>query len=204
MYVALVEWVTKNVPPPPSSYPRVSDGTLVAADAAHMGWPAIPGVPGPDGVVNPVLEYDYGPGFRYNDDSGVISNVPPPVTRVIAPLVPKVDADGNEIAGIKSLLMSMPLGTYTGWNPIPRGALKGREQSLGAGYIPFARTREERLSTTDPRRSIEERYPSLAHYRAGAMAHAKDLVARRLLLQEDADRLLKQLESDMVATGLLK
>jgi hypothetical protein len=204
LYVALVEWVTKNVPPPPSAYPRVSDGTLVAADAAHMGWPAIPDVPAPDGVVNPVLEYDYGPGFRYNDDSGVIVNVPPAVTRAIAPLVPKVDADGNEIAGIKSLLLSMPLGTYTGWNPIPRGALKGRERSLAAGYIPFARTREERLSKKDPRSSIEERYPSLAQYRSGALAHATDLVTRRLLLKEDADRLLKQLESDMVASGLLK
>jgi len=204
LFVALVEWVTKNVPPPPSAYPRISDGTLVAADAAHMGWPAIPDVPGPDGVVNPVLEYDYGPGFRYNDDSGVIRNVPPPVRRAITPLVPKVDADGNEIAGIKSLLMSMPLGTYTGWNPIPRGALKGRQRSLAAGYIPFARTREERLSKKDPRLSIEERYPSLAQYRAGAVARAKDLVARRLLLQEDADRLLNQLESDMVASGLLR
>jgi hypothetical protein len=100
--------------------------------------------------------------------------------------------------------MSMPLGTYTGWSPIARGALKGRERSLAAGYIPFARTREERLSKKDPRPSIEERYPSLAHYRSGAAAHAKDLVARRLLLQEDADRLLTQLESDMVASGLLK
>jgi hypothetical protein len=57
LYVALVAWVTKDVPPP-SAYPRVSDGTLVAADAAHMGWLAIPDVPAPDGVRNPVLEYD--------------------------------------------------------------------------------------------------------------------------------------------------
>lgn len=204
LYVALVEWVTKNVSPPPSAYPRVSDGTLVPADAAHMGWPAIPDAPRPDGVLNPVLDYDYGPDFRYNDDSGVITNVPPPVTRVITTLVPKVDSDGNEIAGVKSLLMSMPLGTYTGWNPIARGALKGRERALAAGYIPFARTRAERLANNDPRPSIEERYPSLAQYRSAALAHANDLVARRLLLKEDADRLLTQLDGDMEASGLLK
>jgi hypothetical protein len=100
--------------------------------------------------------------------------------------------------------MSMPLGTYTGWSPVPRGALKGRQRSLAAGYIPFVRTREERLSKKDPRPSIEERYPSLAHYRSGAAAHVKALVARRLLLEEDADRLLKQVDSDMVSSGLLK
>jgi hypothetical protein len=204
LYVALVDWVTKDLAPPASAYPRVADGTLVPADAAHMGWPSIPGVPRPDGVVNPVLDYDFGPGFRFNDDSGVIANVPPPVKRVILPLVPKVDADGNEIAGIKSLLLSVPLGTYTGWNPIPRGALMGRERSLAAGYAPFARTRAERLASGDPRPSVEERYPNLAQYRAAAAARARDLVAQRLLLQEDADRLLDQLDRDMASTGLLK
>ena len=125
LYVALVDWVVKNTPPPPSEYPRVGDGTLVPNTSAAMGWPAIPNAPRPDGVVNPVLDYDYGPAYRYNDNSGVIANVPPPIRRVIPTLVPKVDADGNEIAGVRSLLMRMPLGTYTGWNPIPSGAAEG-------------------------------------------------------------------------------
>src|SRR6185503_1905279 len=42
LYIALVDWVVKNTAPPPSVYPRVSDGTLVAATSATMGWPAIP------------------------------------------------------------------------------------------------------------------------------------------------------------------
>jgi hypothetical protein len=126
LYVALVDWVVKNTPPPPSAYPRVADGTLVPATSAAMGWPAIPNVPRPDGVVNSALDYDYGSTFRYNDSSGVIANVPPRIKGVIPTLVPKVDADGNEIAGVRSLLIRMPLGTYTGWNPIPSGALKGR------------------------------------------------------------------------------
>ena len=99
--------------PPPSVYPRVGDGTLVPNTSAAMGWPAIPHTPRPDGVVNPVLDYDYGSAFRFNDNSGVITNVPPPIRRVIPTLVPSVDADGNEVAGVRSLLMRMPLGTYT-------------------------------------------------------------------------------------------
>src|ERR1019366_6492058 len=60
LYVALVDWVVKNTPPPPSAYPNLNDGTLVAATSAAMGWPAIPNAPKPDGVVNPMLDYDYG------------------------------------------------------------------------------------------------------------------------------------------------
>ena len=154
LYVAMVEWVTKGMPPPASRYPKVSDGTLVEATSAAMGWPNIPNSPKPDGVMNSVLDYDYGPQFRYNDGSGVITNVPPPIKQVIPTLAPKVDADGNEIAGIKSLLMRVPLGTYTAWNPIATGPLKGREASLSAGLCPVREDqgrapRERRFAPVD-------------------------------------------------------
>jgi len=204
LYVALVDWVVNNVPPPPSAYPRVGDGTLVPGTSAAMGWPAIPDAPRPDGVVNQVLDYDYGSAFRYNDNSGVIANVPPPIRRVIPTLVPRVDRDGNEIAGVRSLLMRMPLGTYTGWNPIPSGALKGRERSLAGGYVLFAKTRAERLATGDPRLSIQERYPSLWSYYSSAVSQADALVKQRFLLPEDAVRLLTQPLSDMEASRLLE
>ena len=203
LYVALVDWVVKDIAPPPSVYPRVGDGTLVANTSAAMGWPDLPNAPRPDGVVNPALDYDYGPQYRYNDNSGVMAHVPPPIRRVIPTLVPTVDRDGNEIAGVRSLLMRVPLGTYTGWNPIPGGALKGRERSLAGGYVPFARTRAERLAAGDPRLSIEERYPSLRSYHASATAQADALVKERFLLPEDAARLLKQLLSDLETSGLL-
>jgi hypothetical protein len=203
LYVALVEWVVKGTLPPPSVYPRVSDGTLVAATSAAMGWPDIPNAPKPDGVVNSVLDYDFGPGYRYNDSSGVMANVPPPIKRVIPTLVGKVNADGNEVAGLKSVLLQVPLGTYTGWNPIASGPLKGRERSLAGGYIPFAKTKAERLASGDPRLSIEERYPNLWAYYAAAAAAAADLVKQRLLLPEDAVRLLKQLLTDMETSKLL-
>lgn len=192
LYVALVDWVTKGTVPPPSAYPRLSDKTLVPATAAAMGWPEIPGVASPDGVVNPVLDYDYGPDYRYNDNSGVITNVPPPIKRVVRMLAPKVDRDGNDVAGAKSLLLRVPLGTYTGWDPITSGALKGRERQLAAGYVPFARTKAERIATGDPRLSIEERYPSAWQYVAEAARQADELVRLRLLLPEDATRLMAQ------------
>ena len=203
LYVALVDWVVKGTLPPASVYPRVTDGTLVPATSAAMGWPNIPKTPKPDGVVNSLLDYDFGPQYRYNDSSGVITNVPPSVKRVIPTLVPKVDADGNDVAGVKSLLFRLPLGTYTGWNPIGSGILKGRERSLAGGYIPFAKTRAERLASEDPRLSIEERYPSLQAYVAAATREAAALVADRLLLPDDAVRLLKQVVDDMQNSQLL-
>jgi len=143
--------------------------------------------------VNPVLDYDYGPGFRYNDESGVISKAPPAIRHVIPTLVPKVDADGNEMGGVPSLLQRVPLGTYTSWSPIPDGPIAGREKSLAAGYVPFARTKAERLANGDPRLSIEERYPSAAAYYAASVKQANLMVRERVLLPEDAMRLLDQM-----------
>ena len=203
LHIALVNWVTKGTPPPDSMYPKISDGTLVAATSAAMGWPNIPKTPKPDGVMNSVLDYDYGPLFRYNDGSGVISNVPPPIKRVIPTLAPKVDIDGNEIAGVKSLLFSLPLGTYTGWNPIGSGPLKGREASLSAGYIPFPKTKAERIAANDPRLSIEERYGNLYTYYFLAIAKANDIAARGFLLPDDANLLINQLLNNIYANGIL-
>ncbi len=197
LYVALVDWVVKNTAPPPSAYPNLKDGTLVAATSAAMGWPAIPHAPKPDGVINPLFDYDYGASFHYNDESGVIANVPPPIRHVVLFLVPKVDADGNEIGGVPSLLHSVPLGTYTGWNPIPSGALEGRQRSLTGGYIPFAKTKAERLATGDPRLSIEERYGSAEAYYAAAVKQADQMLKQRYLLPEDVSRLLEQIKMEL-------
>ena len=150
LHIAMIEWVRLGVLPPPSAYPRVSDGTLVPATAAALGWPNIPATPSVNGVMNPVLNLDYGPRSRMQTGPASISNVPPIIKGVIPSLAPKMDADGNEIAGVKSMLYAMPLGTYTGWNPIATGPLKGREGSLASGYVPFPRTAAERIALGDP------------------------------------------------------
>jgi hypothetical protein len=200
LYVAMVEWVTEGRKPPKSVYPNVKDRTLVKPTSAAMGWPAIPNAPTPDGVMNPVLDYDFGPLFRYNDDSGIISNSPPPIKRVIPTLGGAVDKDGNEIAGLKSILARLPLGTYTGWRPIVSGPLAGREASLAAGYIPFPKTKADRLATGDPRK---ERYTSLWMYYTHAVSEARDMIRAGLLLPDDATREMERLLTDMRASNLL-
>ena len=203
LYVAMVDWVTTGRAPPASEYPMVRNHTLVQPTSAAMGWPAIPGIPTPDGVMNPVLDYDFGPFFRYNDGSGVITNAAAPILHVSPTLAGAVDKDGNEVAGVKSILYRLPLGTYTAWRPIASGPLAGREASLAAGYHPFARTKAERMANGDPRRSIEERYANLRSYYDRAVGQACQMIAKRLLLAEDATREMARLLSDMRASNLL-
>jgi hypothetical protein len=96
------------------------------------------------------------------------------------------------------VLLEAPLGTYTAWNPIATGFLKGRIQPLGGGYIPFAKTKAERLSSGDPRPSVEERYGTHGGYVARVKAATKRLVVERFLLQVDADRLVTEAEQSNV------
>jgi hypothetical protein len=195
---ALVEWVVKDKEPPPSRYPTLMRGDLVPPGHASIGFPAIPGQPLPDGVFVPLYDYDFGAAFKYDDVSGVMAAQPPAVRQVLPQLVPKVDADGNEIAGVRSVLLEVPLGTYTGWNPLARGFFKGQIQSLGGGYIPFAKTKAQRLASGDPRLSLEERYGTHDAYVARVKDAARRQVAERFLLQEDADRLVDQAEKSAV------
>ncbi|HEX4595025.1 MAG TPA: alpha/beta hydrolase domain-containing protein [Bryobacteraceae bacterium] len=196
--VALVEWVAKGTEPPPSQYPRLDRGELVAPTQAALHSPVVPGMPLPDGIINPLFDYDLGPEFKYGDLSGAIS-VQPPVIRTILPsLVPKVDADGNETAGVPSVLHQAPLGTYLGWNVFGDGFFKGTECGLAGGYIPFAKTKAERLAAGDPRPSLEERYGTHERYVATVRTAAAKMVHDRFLLPEDADRLIAQADASDV------
>jgi hypothetical protein len=195
---ALVDWVVSDTPPPPSRYPLLAKGDLVPPGHRSTGVPVIPGQPLPDGVFVPLYDYDFGSAFKYGDVSGVMSSQPPIVRQVLPQLVPKVDADGNEIAGLRSVLLEAPLGTYTGWNPLAGGFFKGHIQALGGGYIPFAKTKAQRLASGDPRLSLEERYGTHEAYVAKVKEAAKRQVAERFLLQEDADRLVDQAEKSAV------
>ena len=195
---ALVDWVVKGTLPPPSQYPRLDRGELVAPTQAAMGFPTIPGVPLPDGILNPLYEYDFGTQFRYNDVSGVITIQPPPIRAILPTVVPKVDADGNEQTGVASVLHQVPLGTYTGWNTAASGFYKGHIRTNTGGFIPFAKTKAERLASGDPRPSLEERYGTHEKYVALVRAAAERLVRGRFLLQDDAERLIAQAEASKV------
>jgi len=195
---ALVEWVVKGTLPPPSQYPRLDRGELASPTQAALGFPTIPGVPLPDGVLTPLYEYDFGSQFHYNDVSGVMTIQPPPIRQILPTVVPKVDADGNETTGVASVLHQVPLGTYTGWNTVASGFYKGQIRTNAGGFIPFARSKAERLASGDPRPSLEERYGTHPNYVAKVRAAAERLVRGRYLLHDDADRLIAQADASKV------
>ncbi len=198
---ALVDWVVKGTPPPASQYPRFDRGELVAPTQEALGSPSIPGVPLPDGVLNPLYEYDFGPKFNARDLTGAITIQPPIVKDILPSLVPKVNADGNETAGVASVLHQVPLGTYLGWNVTASGYYKGTECGFTGGYVPFAKTKAERLAAGDPRPSLEERYGTHEKYVALVREAAARLVKDRYLLKADADRLIADAEASNVLKG---
>ncbi len=103
-------------------------------------------------------------------------------------LVPAVDADGNDIAGVRAPMVQAPLGTYCGWNLRARGFGHGAMHEFSGSYIPLSETVEERRITGDPRRSILERYRNADAYVAAIMAAARQLVEEGLMLEEDVER----------------
>jgi hypothetical protein len=163
--------------------------------------PMIPGVPLPDGVINPLYDYEFGASFHYNDVSGAISLQPPVIKQVLPSLVPRVDADGNETIGVASVLHQAPLGTYLGWNVTAQGYLKGRECGLNGAFVPFAKTKAERMASGDPRLSLEERYGTHDGYVAVVKRAAERLVRDRFLLPEDAQRLIAEAQASEVLAG---
>ena len=198
------DWVMHNTLPPASRYPTLRERQLAEPTKAAMGFPTIPGLrptaPEP-GFINPLLDYDWGSGFDPNDGSGVPSNAVPSIKQVIKSLVPKVDADGNEIGGVPVVLREAPLGTYLGWNiiadstrPFHKGKLCGNAGSI----IPFAKTKAERLANSDPRLSLEERYTDHAGYVVAVRKAAANAVAQKFLLQKDADALIAAADASNV------
>jgi hypothetical protein len=195
---ALTDWVVRNAPPPASRYPTLAARELVTPDHNAMGFPAIPGEPLPDHLINALPNYDFGPDFRYNDLSGAMAAQPPAIRGYIPLLVPRTDADGNEVGGVRSPLLQTPLGTYLGWNVTAAGYLKGRGCGFAGGFIPFPRTKAERLASADPRPSIEERYGTHEAYVSRVRDAARRLVEERFLLPEDADRMVREAETGNV------
>jgi hypothetical protein len=197
-------WVMHGMLPPDSQYPQLhgpkGDRNLVPANKAAMGFPTIPvatvGNSGwrttlPEtGFINPVLDYDWGPFFNPTDATGVPTNIPPPIKQVITMLVPRVDADGNELGGVPVVLGLAPLGTYLGWNVTAAGFHQGQICNYVGGMIPFARTQAERLANNDPRLSLEERYGTHDGYVNAVKAAAATAVNAGFLLPADATALI--------------
>ncbi len=200
----LTAWIKDGTPPPPSERPTIANGMLVAPD--QVRFPSIPanrygGVTRPAvrflALHNPLHVQDYGAGFRAGETAGRLS-IDPPVVKGARynNLVAQVDADGNDLGGIRNVFVQVPIGTYTGWNNFHDSLFADGFCTLQGSFIPFAKTRAERAESGDARPSIEERYASREAYVEAVKKAAADLVQRRHLLPEDAQRLVAEAERD--------
>jgi alpha/beta hydrolase family protein len=184
------QWVKDGTQPPPSTYPKIADGTLVPL--SKSAFPNIPGVNKPH-EVSLAYHLDFGSHWK----EGIVSVEPPKVGKPFAVLVPQSDADGNDLGGVSLPELQAPLATYTGWNL--------RDPSIGAGdlrlsfygsFIPFAKTAAEREKSGDPRRSVAERYASREEYMGKFTEAAMKLIRERFLLREDLPALLERGERE--------
>jgi hypothetical protein len=185
-------WVRSNATPPASSYPRLSEGTLVSL--SEYRFPAIPEVSRPN-EANLAYRLDYGPNWR----EGILSIQPPRVGKAFPLLVPQVDADGNERDGVRLPEITVPLATYATWNlRDPSIGAPDQRVSFEASYIPFPKTAEERQKSGDPRRSIAERYSGHDDYMSRFTKATDDLVKQHWILPEDREAVIQHGERDWV------
>lgn len=173
LLAALDSWVRQGTPAPPSRHPTVADGTLVAH--RDFKFPALPGVQWPLFV-----------------PAGYRADVPGPYS-ALPLMLPKVDADGNEVAGIRLPEQAVPLATLTGWQfrseriGAPRTLL-----AMAGAHVPFPTTRGEREKRGDPRLSVKERYASRAEYLRKVEEAGNRLAQERYILKEDVAPIVTQ------------
>ena len=180
--VNLDRWVKDNVPAPASRYPRIADGTLV--ESFEMA-----AIPGMTPVKSPSQRprIDFGPDF----EKGIVSKaLPTELKDAYHVLVPKIDADGNEVAGLRLPEIAVPVGTAAGWNVrAPEAGAAGELCYLEGSLVPFAKTKAEREAKKDPRPSLEERYKDRAEHAERIKAATAELQRDGYLLEEDATRI---------------
>ena len=187
LLLRLDAWVGDDVLPPASVYPTLADGSLVAR--SQLKFPRIPGVAVPRAPSGP-LRLEFGPSFLA---SGIATIEPPRVGAPFPVLLPQVDGDGNDLAGLRSPELAVPLATYTGWQLYkPELGRDDELVSLQGSFIPFPLDTAERVRTRDPRRAILERYPDRNGYLALVEQVAKLLVADGYLRGEDLPHIVAQ------------
>jgi hypothetical protein len=187
LLLSMNRWVTDGTVPPASALPRVDNGTLVPPD--KLKFPKLPSV-NVATVPQKAYRANYGPDFIRK---GIVTQEPPVITSAFAILVPQVDADGNELAGIRVPELAVPIATYTGWNLFnEKSGPTTVTSSMQGSFIPLARSKADRDASGDPRRSIDERYRGRDHYLAEITRAANDLVRKGYLLRNDVPRIVAQ------------
>lgn len=186
LLVRMNAWIADGKAPPPSRIPTLREGTLVPL--AALDFPHLPGLSVPASL-RAAHRLDFGPRFA---SDGVATIEPPKVGAAFPVLLPRVDADGNETAGLVSPELAVPLATYTGWNLYdPSVGPADRLVDLQGSYLPFARTRAEREARRDPRPSIAERYRGRGAYLERVERQAEALARQGYLLADDLPAIVR-------------
>jgi hypothetical protein len=138
----------------------------------------------PSGNLTP-YRLDLGKRFA---GQGIVDVQPAKLGETFVTAVPLVDRDGLDLGGIRLPEIAVPLATHTGWNlRRPETGAPTKLARWSGSMLPFPSTDAIRSATKDPRRSIEQRYPSKEDYARKIKAAADDLVDRRFLLARDRD-----------------
>ncbi|HEV8316443.1 MAG TPA: alpha/beta hydrolase domain-containing protein [Vicinamibacterales bacterium] len=195
LLVAMDAWADHGTAPPPSRVPDVRTRNLVPLSEARAAFPSIPGI-GFSPSINELELLNFGPHF--GPSGGRLTLLPPLAGPRYMVLVPKSDADGLNLAGVRVVETAVPLGTPTGWNIRGEGFRPGNTCGLSGAYFPFAKTRIEREATGDPRRSIQERYTDHSGYVRAVEEATRTLVKERFLLPEDAERYVRDAQASDV------
>ena len=184
------DWIAEGKEPPASEIPLIRLGELVLP--SKLAFPAIPGISVPQHKRE---------AYRLN-----FSVEPPEAGPAYPSLVPQVNQDGNETTGIQMPEVAVPLGTYTGWNLRSASIGSADEMfSMVGSFIPFAKTKNERMSKHDPRLSVEERYATEEIYLTRITTASQQLVQHGLLLEGDVPSLRERASQEwdyvMTASG---
>ena len=181
----LERWIADGTQPPPSHHPRLSNRTAIPPEEALAAFRGVPGVTAP----NPEKLFrrrpiDLGPGAA----AGVGSYPAREHGEPYRWFVPALDADGNELAGIRLPDVSVPVATHTGWMARRRGTGgEGQNVDMQGLTIPLAPDARTRQARHDPRPSIAERYADQADYEARTREAAAALVKDGYLLAADLE-----------------
>jgi hypothetical protein len=176
LLVAMDAWITAGMAPPTTRYPSRADGTWVAPEEDAASFPKI-------------AEFNY--TGLVNRPTLIDHTVMPPKPGTAYPVfVAKRDPDGHDLAGIRLPLLDAPTVTLLGFNYRKSGFAQGELCDNFGSTLPFAKTRAARLAANDPRPSLEERYPQRGDYVAAVTRSVEALVAARLLLADDAKRMI--------------
>jgi hypothetical protein len=170
---ALDAWARDGVAPPPSRYPHISDGTLVPVSALAVKQIR--------GVAVPTFNYQvYRLDFGADWPQGIAIE-PPRVDGVFPTLVPQVNADGIDIAGVHLPELDASLATTTGWNlRDPKIGFADNRASFVGSYIPW------------PSADLIARYHTRDEYLGRFTRAALDRVRERFLVVDDVPAIIQR------------